>query len=244
MKYFFSLLHILLITTHTCNLVLFTSLFLCTRYLSRETGLLRTRTGTGDALAAALADPRVITAVEWYTLPLAGSPTALGGVHSLLAITVGHKRNGGTSAAGSSSLSSSSSPNSGGLGHPGARAFARSASMPVHAHNSLATRTPSPTSAPPPFIPSTALSISGNMSSSGKSSTSGALWPGAHVYVIEKADGDASYMVGGVYVSHWKDVAAQVHELAKYSLRGSDLCLVPEAQTMAGLYSLALGLGP
>jgi hypothetical protein len=43
----------------------------------------------GDALADAIADTRPISRVEWHTIPLPGITGYLGGVHSLLAITVG-----------------------------------------------------------------------------------------------------------------------------------------------------------
>merc|ERR1712224_825477 len=45
--------------------------------------------GPGDAVLEALSDRRPVVRVEWYTIPLPGAVGLMGGLHSLLAITVG-----------------------------------------------------------------------------------------------------------------------------------------------------------
>mmetsp|Transcript_64053 Transcript_64053/g.152766 ORF Transcript_64053/g.152766 Transcript_64053/m.152766 type:complete len:690 (+) Transcript_64053:76-2145(+) len=59
------------------------------RFFCRLENLTTTRGGLGDALGAALSDKRPITRVEWHMIPLPGVAGYLGGIHSLLAVTVG-----------------------------------------------------------------------------------------------------------------------------------------------------------
>jgi len=59
------------------------------RFFNRFENVTTTRGGLGDALADALADTRPITRVEWHMIPLPGFAGYLGGIHSLLAVTVG-----------------------------------------------------------------------------------------------------------------------------------------------------------
>lgn len=47
------------------------------------------RGGTGDALYDALEDTRPVVGVEWYTIAMPGVVGLVGGIHSLLAVTVG-----------------------------------------------------------------------------------------------------------------------------------------------------------
>uniref|UniRef100_A0A7S4PWL7 Fungal lipase-type domain-containing protein n=1 Tax=Alexandrium monilatum TaxID=311494 RepID=A0A7S4PWL7_9DINO len=57
-------------------------------FLTSRQNATTVRGGTGDALLQALADPRPVVKVDWYTMPLPGAVGRVGAVHSLLAVVV------------------------------------------------------------------------------------------------------------------------------------------------------------
>jgi hypothetical protein len=57
--------------------------------LDARENLTTIRGGTGDALYDALKDRRPVAGVEWYTIAMPGVVGLVGGIHSLLAVTVG-----------------------------------------------------------------------------------------------------------------------------------------------------------